>query len=76
MEVKQATKEKKMIITNDILINVLLNSFPDTITRLSEARRFILLGIVKVNGETVSNENKKINHGDTLELGRRFKIIL
>jgi hypothetical protein len=68
--------EGRKMITHKLLIDVLLNVIPDTITRLSEARRFISMGMVKVNGKIVNDEKTILGHGDILEIGKKFKLTL
>jgi len=58
------------------MVQWLLELLPESITSTSESRRFVAMGIVRLNGNLVDDLNKSYNlkNGDVIEVGKRFTI--
>lgn len=59
------------------MVQWLLELLPESITSTSESRRFVAMGIVRLNGVPVDdlNRNYNLKNGDVIEIGKRFTII-
>jgi ribosomal protein S4 len=43
---------------------------------LSESRRLVCVGLVKVNGELCEDLNREVNTGDLIEVGTKKRLIV
>lgn len=43
---------------------------------LSESRRLVCVGAVKVNGELCEDLNREVNAGDLIEVGKKKRLIV